>query len=115
MEPIIGAVIAGTVAWLSILAAVSLPGGRLPTRPVKVIGGLAIALLGLMVVGVSLPSIVPLVFLGGGILGVWLTATPQSQPGLGEVNDVEQDKWLRYAAPEPQPEEAEETVQGPWP
>lgn len=123
MDPLIGALVAATVAWLSILVAVILPAGRLPTGPVKILGGLSILLLGLMVLGVAVPSMVPLAFLGGGILGVWLTTPPASvrppRPTKSHseagVNTTQTDRWLRHAAPDPDEEEQEEeTPQTPW-
>lgn len=110
MDPLSAALVAAVVAWLSILVVVSLPGARLPARPVKVIGGLAVLLFGLIVLGLSVPGYVPLAFLGGGILGVWLTKAPSGE----EVNDVENDRWLRHAEPEPPQEEEEEPPQTPW-
>ncbi len=74
LSPLAGALVAAGVGWLSVVAVVFAPRVAIPTQPIRVIGGITIVMLALMVLGVPMPSYVPLVFLMAGVLGVYLTA-----------------------------------------
>lgn len=79
MDPLTASLLAAAVAWLSILAVVHLPAGRLPVRRLRVVGGLTIAALGAVVLGLPLPDWSPVaVMVVGGILMV--LRPPDGQP-----------------------------------
>jgi len=73
MDALTGALVAAAVAWLSILFVVVVPGRGLPSRPLRILGGVTLAILALIILGVPLPSVAPVLFFSGGVLGVWLT------------------------------------------
>jgi len=69
MDPLTGALLAVGVAWASILLVVHAP-LRIDPRRLRFIGAVAIALLGLQVLGAPLPAWAPLAWTTGGVLGV---------------------------------------------
>ncbi len=82
MDPLTASLLAASVAWLSILAVVHLPAGRLPVRRLRVVGGLTIAALGAVVLGVPLPGWAPVaVLVGGGLVVVLRSAPVPASPG----------------------------------
>lgn len=70
MDTVTGALVAAGIAWLSIWAAIALPRLRRPPDPrlLRAAGGAAIAVLGLQVMGLPLPTWSPLVLLAGGFM-----------------------------------------------
>lgn len=70
MDPLSASLLAAAVAWLSILAVVHLPAGRLPVRRLRVVGGATIAALGALVLGAPLPDWSPVAVLVAG--GFWV-------------------------------------------
>lgn len=76
MDPLIGAALAAAVAWISIVLVAVLPGRPLPRKPLRIVGGGSVGLLGLGILGAPISAFVPLAFLAGGIAGVWLAAKP---------------------------------------
>ncbi len=83
MDPLAGAAIAALVAWTSILIAVAIPNRHpLPRRPLQAVAGLSLGLMALLVLGAPVAGSWPLVFLAGGIAGVWLSARlPTAEQG----------------------------------
>ena len=75
--------LAATVAWLSILAVVHLPAGRLPVQRLRVVGGLTVAALGAVVLGAPLPGWAPVGVLVAG--GLWVVLR---RPGPAEAADA---------------------------
>lgn len=85
MDAVTGALVAAVVAWLSILAAALLP-LRLPRRPLRVVGGISLAALALVVLGAPVPGHAPVVFLVGGVVGLWLGARPGQDRSTEEAD-----------------------------
>ena len=72
MDALITATLAGLIGWLSILLVIHAPGSRWDLPGLRRVGAVAIALLGLQVLGLPIPAWLPLtVLLGGGAI-VWL-------------------------------------------
>lgn len=68
MDVLTGALLAGAVGWASVLAAIALPLDRL-ARPehLRAVGAITLALIAAGALGASLPTWLPLAFLGGGV------------------------------------------------
>lgn len=82
LTPLTASLLAATVAWASILAVVHLPARRLPVRRLRVVGGLTIAALGAVVLGVPLPGWAPVALLVvGGVLSVLRSQPPAAPTG----------------------------------
>lgn len=89
MESLTGAAIAAAAAWLSVLAAVFLPVPDAWFRRLRWVGAASIAVVGLTLAGVPLPSAAPAaVLLAGGVLALaWPTRRP---PGKAEEEEAPQ-------------------------
>lgn len=70
MDPLLGAATAALVAWLSILAAVYLPVGRLDSPRARQLGAASLLLVGLGVLGLPVPPWLPVAVLGLGAAGL---------------------------------------------
>lgn len=71
MDPVIGALVAAAVAWLSIWLVISVPRvGRIRPDPrvLRGAGAATIAVFGLQVLGVPAPVWLPFLTLGGGFV-----------------------------------------------
>lgn len=78
MDPLVGAAIAAVAAVLSIAGAVLVPAKRLPVQRLRRVGAVSLALVGLGLLGVPIPTIAPLgVLLGGAALAL---AVPRRAP-----------------------------------
>lgn len=70
MDPVIGALIAATVGWTSILAAIFLPVEQVVrAKRLRTVGAVTLALIGLSALGVPMPDQAPLGFLAVGLVG----------------------------------------------
>lgn len=75
MDPLLGALVAAGVAWLSIALAALLP-LPVPVERLRWAGACSIALVGLMALGVPLPAWSPLAVLAGGLLASLVRPAP---------------------------------------
>ncbi len=83
MEPMIGALVAAGTAMASILIAIRLPERYLPIDRLRVVGGLSLALLGLVILGAPLPGDLPTIVLALGLVFAALLPRPQLLRLLG--------------------------------
>lgn len=80
MDSFLGALVAAGVAWLSIAIAALLP-VPVPVRRLRWAGALSIGLVGLIAMGLPVPSWLPVAALVGGLLvGLLLPAPASQQP-----------------------------------
>jgi hypothetical protein len=66
MEAWVGGLIAATIAWTSIIVVIRLPSRDIDVDKLRLVGAITIALFGMQVLGLPIPSWAPLVVFGIG-------------------------------------------------
>ncbi|MEK6984781.1 MAG: hypothetical protein AABX89_00135 [Candidatus Thermoplasmatota archaeon] len=84
MDPLVGALVASAVAWLSIVAAAVFP-VRMDLGLLRLLGAISIALLGLAAFGLPVPGWLSLAVLAAGIVAALAAPRMRRETGKGFV------------------------------